>query len=150
MIDDSSFDIQIVTEPDDLEACLALRYDVFVTEQDVPLDEEVDGDDPNCAHVLVRDAGTPIGAARFKYANGAGKIRRVCVPHAARGRGIGAHIIQFIVAQMRAQPDCKVAKLGAQTHAIAFYERLGFEISSEEYLDANIPHKDMELDLTTS
>jgi predicted GNAT family N-acyltransferase len=43
-----------------------------------------------------------------------------------------------------------VAKLGAQTHAIAFYERLGFEISSEEYLDANIPHKDMELDLTTS
>ena len=40
MIDDSSFDIQIVTEPDDLEACLALRYDVFVTEQDVPLDEE--------------------------------------------------------------------------------------------------------------
>jgi ElaA protein len=72
-----------------------------------------------------------------------GKIGRVCVLPEVRGTGLGAALVRAAVARLRTVPGVTLAKLGAQTHAIGFYERLGFVATGPEYPDAGIPHRDM-------
>jgi ElaA protein len=144
-------DIIIATDPRDTGICMALRRAVFIDEQGVAEHEEVDGEDDACTHVLARFGTVPAGAARFRYLMDNGrhyaKIQRVCVPEGLRGYGVGTAIINFIIAQVRTDKRTRIIRLGAQTHALAFYRGLGFAEYGEEYDDAGIPHKDMELKL---
>lgn len=144
-------EIAIAKDPRDIGTCMALRRAVFIDEQGVPEHEETDGEDDSCTHVLARLGSVPAGAARFRYLKGGNetytKIQRVCVPEGLRGHGIGAAIIDFIVQQVRAERRTRIIRLGAQTHALGFYRSLGFREYGEEYDDAGIPHKDMQLKL---
>lgn len=90
-------DIRITQDKNDLLSCLQLRRTVFIEEQNVPEYEEVDGDDPNCEHVLLTIDETPVGAARLKYYDNFIKVQRVCVLEDYRGQGIGSNIINFII-----------------------------------------------------
>ncbi len=128
---------------DDLEACLALRREVFIEEQNVPEEIEMDGQEDKGIHLLVRDADTPVGTARLMILGDIGKIGRVCVAKSHRGRGLGEALMDKALEVLRAQPGVTRAKLSAQTQVIGFYEGLGFEAHGPEYLDANIPHRDM-------
>ncbi len=65
----------------------------------------------------------------------------------ARGTGLGAALIRAAIAEFRRHPGITTIRLGAQTHALGFYERLGFTATGPEYLDAGIPHRDMILPL---
>ena len=76
-----------------------------------------------------------------------GKIGRVCILPEARGLGLGAALIRAAVEEFRKRPQISRVKLGAQTHALGFYERLGFVAVGPEYLDAGILHRDMVLAL---
>lgn len=135
---------------DDLALCHALRRVVFIEEQNVPAAEEVDGRDAGALHLLARLAGQPVGCARVLLDAETGKIGRVCVLRDQRGRGIGVALIQAALAVLRDRPGITRAKLGAQTHAIGFYEKLGFQAIGAEYLDAGIAHQDMVLTLSES
>jgi predicted GNAT family N-acyltransferase len=86
--------------------------------------------------------------ARLLIEGGTGKIGRVCVLAEARGEGIGAALIRAAVADLAAMPGVSRAKLGAQVHALGFYERLGFVAVGPVYLDAGIEHRDMVLGLS--
>ena len=108
------------------------------------LADEVDGRDEAALHLLARLNGTPVGTARILLGDGYGKIGRVCVLAEARGRGIGAALIRAALDRLRAEEGIALARLGAQTHALGFYEALGFEACGPEYLDAGIPHRDMQ------
>ena len=88
-----------------------------------------------------------MGTARILVGSDYGKIGRVCVLTEARGEGIGAQLIRAAVARLRAEPGIVEARLGAQTHALGFYERLGFVAFGLDYLDAGMPHRDMRLRL---
>lgn len=127
----------------DLEACLKLRFEVFVDEQGVPVEEERDALDDTATHLLALQDGTPVGTARIVFQDDTAKIGRVCVVKTARGRGLGAKLIEACVSVARNQAGITRAKLGAQTHAIGFYEKLGFEVYGPVYLDAGIDHRDM-------
>jgi predicted GNAT family N-acyltransferase len=127
----------------DLEACLKLRFEVFVDEQGVPLKEERDALDDTATHLLALQDGTPVGTARIVFQGDTAKIGRVCVVKSARGTGLGAKLIEACVNVARNQAGITRAKLGAQTHAIGFYEKLGFEVYGPVYLDAGIDHRDM-------
>lgn len=128
----------------DLEACHRIRREVFIIEQSVPEAEELDGLDDRALHLLARDAdGQPVGTARILLKADTGKIGRVAVLRAARGTGLGAALIRAALQELRQQPGITQAQLGAQTHAIAFYEKLGFQAYGPEYDDAGIPHRDM-------
>ena len=140
-------DIRVVTHADDIAACLRVRRIVFIEEQGVSEDEEIDGRDPESTHVLVRDGATPIAAARVRILDDVAKIERVCVLTAHRGNGLGAQVMKFILTEVAADPKVKKARLGAQIHALAFYQKLGFVPFGDTYLDAGIPHRDMEIDL---
>ncbi len=131
----------------DIAACRQLRRTVFIEEQGVSEADEVDDLDDEAIHLLATQNGTPIGSARLLIQGHIGKIGRVCVLAEGRGTGLGAALMQAAVAELRRHPGVTKAKLGAQTHALGFYERLGFQAVGDVYSDAGIPHRDMVLDL---
>ncbi|WP_457646838.1 GNAT family N-acetyltransferase [Profundibacter sp.] len=128
----------------DLETCLLLRRKVFIDEQNVPEEEEIDAYDETAIHLLAFEGDTPVGTARIVVQGEVGKIGRVCVLKDYRGTGLGADLVNAALEQMRDLPDVTIARLGAQTHVLGFYERLGFAAFGDEYMDAGIPHFDME------
>ncbi len=136
--------IEIAQDAADLASCFALRRAVFMGEQDVSEAEEFDGEDDICTHIIAKLDGVTVGAARFQTKDNAVKIQRVCVTVAHRGKGIGADLIDFIAQHVKTARSEKRIILGAQVHAIPFYEKLGFTAFGAEYLDARIPHSDME------
>lgn len=128
-------------------ACAELRRKVFIEEQGVSEAEEIDGLDGECTHVLATSDGKPVGAARFRIVGDGVKIQRVCVSKEFRGKGAGAALIGFIVNYARRHSLAPFVRLGSQTHALEFYRKLGFEAYGDEYIDAGIPHRDMQLKL---
>lgn len=139
-----TLDIKIVQDAADMASCFALRRVVFIDEQAVPEADEIDGEDDACTHILATLHGDPIGTARFQLKNGSMKIQRVCVSPNHRGKNYGADLVNFIVDHVEHTGSAKRLYLGAQTHALAFYKKLGFSQYGPEYLDAGIPHYDME------
>jgi predicted GNAT family N-acyltransferase len=136
----------IIEETRDLAACHALRRTVFIDEQGVSEAEEMDDQDGAAIHLLARDGDRPLGSARLLIKGGTGKIGRVCVRADHRGQGLGAALIRAALEVLRAR-GLDQARLGSQTHAIGFYEKLGFVAEGPVYDDAGIPHRDMALNL---
>jgi len=130
----------------DIATCRHLRRVVFIEEQGVPEADEIDDKDDTAIHLLATDDGRPVGSARLLLTGTTGKIGRVCVLKSHRGTGLGAALIRAAIEELRAH-GMTTAKLGSQTHAIGFYERLGFTPTGPEYMDAGIPHRDMTLTL---
>jgi len=119
-------------------AAVPVRHAVFVDEQKVPAEIELDALDPLSLHALAFDgAGRVLGTGRLLPD---GHIGRMAVLRQARGNGVGSALLAALMQAARARGDREVA-LSAQTHAIAFYERFGFVAEGEEYDDAGIPHR---------
>ncbi|MEP3638537.1 MAG: GNAT family N-acetyltransferase [Paracoccaceae bacterium] len=133
-----------VSQTDDLATCLMLRRRVFIEEQGVSEEDELDDLDAVCMHLLVCVDGNPVGTARIVSKGKDVKIGRVCVLKNHRGAGLGAMLIREALQISKSDPTKSRAVLGAQTHAIEFYEGLGFAAFGPEYDDAGIPHRDME------
>lgn len=140
----------VIEETRDIALCLALRRVVFIEEQGVSEADELDDKDDEAVHLLAREGSLALGSARLLAESDTGKIGRVCVLPQGRGRGIGAALIRAGVAHFRQSADLAQVKLGAQTHALGFYESLGFQAVGPVYDDAGIPHRDMILKLKTN
>ena len=136
-----------ITETRDIATCRALRRVVFIEEQGVSEADEVDDLDDQAIHLLATLNGKPVGSARLLVLGEVGKVGRVCVLAETRGTGLGAALMRAAVERFRTEPGVKKVKLGAQTHALGFYERLGFTAFGPEFDDAGIPHRDMVLPL---
>lgn len=134
--------VKIVENQKELEDAYSVRKIVFVEEQNVHLEEEIDAYEDEAKHFVMYDEGSPIGAGRFRFVDGYGKVERICVLNKARKTGAGKTIMNAIENYAR-QKDIHKLKLNAQTHAIPFYAGLGYETVSEEFMDAGIPHKTM-------
>ncbi|GGO50648.1 GNAT family N-acetyltransferase [Streptomyces lasiicapitis] len=137
---------------EDLDACFAVRKEVFVAEQGVPEDLEYDEYDGGAVHVLALRSveGAPLGTGRLLLGDaavvkngdpdpGVGALGRLAVLAAARGLGVGARLVAAIEDAAR-ERGLHAVDLHAQTHALGFYERLGYEAYGAEFLDAGIPH----------
>jgi len=119
---------------------LSVRYDVFVTEQGVPLELERDDMDPLCIHAVAYDeAGAPAATGRLLPD---GHIGRMAVHRHARGTGLGRQVLEALMARGIADGH-KQLVLSAQTHAQGFYARSGFKPRGEITMDAGIPHIEM-------
>jgi len=128
----------------DIAACARLRRAVFIDEQGVPERVEQDGRDGAAHHILAMLDGRPVGCARILTEGEIGKIGRLCVLPAWRGRGIGAALIGACLAHMRSLPGLTRAQLGAQAHALGLYEKQGFVAHGPEFRDAGgQPHRMM-------
>ncbi len=116
-----------------------IRESVFIAEQAVPPELEWDSDDASAVHFLALEGDYPIGTARL-LANG--HIGRVSVLRDWRGLKVGDALMRAVLTEAE-RLGLQEQMLSAQVHATPFYERLGFEIVSGEYLEAGIPHVDM-------
>jgi predicted GNAT family N-acyltransferase len=123
-----------------------IRFAVFVEEQKVPAELEIDERDPLCVHALARgDDGRPVGTGRLLPD---GHIGRMAVLPDARKLGVGSALLTALMEEARRRGHAQ-ALLSAQTHAIAFYRRHGYAVVGGEYMDCGIPHVDMACDLGT-
>lgn len=121
----------------------ALRQQVFIVEQSVPAHIEWDEYDDKAIQLLATDeTGQAIACARILLA--CGRVGRMAVLQAWRGKGVGMALLQEAIAICKQQGLTQL-QLSSQTHAIQFYEKAGFVVTSDAYIDANIWHKDMVL-----
>ena len=116
-----------------------IRFTVFVEEQGVPLDIEMDAMDAHCLHAVAYRESAPVGTARLLPD---GHIGRMAVLKQWRGRGIGGRMLHALVEQARRRGEREVA-LSAQVHAVGFYRAHGFVEEGAEYLEAGIRHQAM-------
>ncbi len=130
-----------------MRIALAIRSHVFVDEQNVPPEEEIDAHDltdAEAVHALVRDdAGVPLGAGRY-YRLDANSVQmgRMAIEIDARGRGAGTQLLATLIADARARGFSRV-HLHAQVHAREFYRRAGFTDDGTPLWDAGILHQPM-------
>jgi predicted GNAT family N-acyltransferase len=121
---------------------------VFVEEQAVPPEEELDAYDADAVHFLARYAESEasekiVGAARLlDRGNGVGKVGRVAVLPEHRGLGVGVLLMGCIEVTARERGFTRL-DLDAQLHAIPFYEKLSYVADGDVFLDANIEHRHM-------
>jgi ElaA protein len=132
-----------ITPTTDRQTCYALRHQVFVVEQGYTAEGEVDALDPVSHHLLAHEDGVPVATARIHIDGDTAKIGRVCVIAARRGIGLGADLVNAAVA-LAAGVGVRRAVLGAQVHAVGFYEKLGFAPYGAPYDDEGEPHQMME------
>jgi predicted GNAT family N-acyltransferase len=148
-----AYEVRVAEDPADREACFTVRKEVFVGEQGVPEDIEYDAYDAVALHVLaVREDGVPLGTGRLLFGEAAagktggdasvGSLGRLAVTREARGLGVGAALVRGVEEAARAR-GLTAVDLHAQTHALGFYERLGYVAYGPEFPDAGIPHRAM-------
>lgn len=114
-----------------------VRHEVFVVEQNVPVELELDDDDPVSLHAVAYGPdGTAVATGRLLPD---GHIGRMAVREAARGRGVGGQVLEALVERGPAAGHAVLA-LNAQVHARGFYEAHGFSAEGAEFMDAGILH----------
>ena len=119
---------------------IRIRTLVFINEQLVPPELEWDGYDNDCWHVIASaNDAEYIATGRMLYD---GHIGRMAVLPEFRGQGIGSSMLNELI-NLAKQQGLKEVFLHAQTSAIEFYQKHGFIISSDEFMDAGIPHVTM-------
>ncbi|WP_066253032.1 GNAT family N-acetyltransferase [Neobacillus drentensis] len=140
-----------ITIDDELKVAFAIRKQVFVKEQGVPLEDEFDKFDTLdgiCEHILVHYNEQPVGTGRIRFINGVGKLERICILEPYRKFGIGKIIIKALE-EIAEERGASQVKLHGQTQAEGFYKKLGFRTSSNIFMEDGIPHILMLKELST-
>ncbi|MEY9843465.1 putative GNAT family N-acyltransferase [Streptacidiphilus sp. BW17] len=143
--------ITVATEAD-MADVRAVRLEVFVEEQNVPVELEYDELDATSVHLLARTAdGTPVGTGRLIHGaealaetgrDGVVLLGRLAVSKRVRGTGLGAALVRAIEDAGRERGGVEL-ELHAQVAALGFYEKLGYVAFGDVYPDAGIPHRSM-------
>lgn len=134
-----------VTTLDELIDALRIRVAVFVQEQGFEPGWDPDPADHEAEHFIAECEGRAVGTARLREVGpGAFKIERMAVLSAYRGRGIGTALTRHLVSRAERAGRCRVW-MDAQSHAMSFYEQLGFHAVSDEFCPwGDVPHVTME------
>ena len=121
-----------------------LRIEIFVKEQGVPEENEFDSFDLEVPHLVIFSDGEAVATGRFiPYGENTVKIGRFAVKKEKRGLHLGEKIVRELLRKAK-EDGAKTVCVGAQTHAVGFYEKCGFSlVGTPEYLEENIPHYDM-------
>lgn len=137
-----SVEFKIATDLEDLAKAFAVRCIVFCAEQDVPYTLERDKHDMAATHIIGEDRGEPVAAARIRFDKDCARLERIAIVKAYRGKSYGDELMRLMLKICAGKGYNKI-KLHAQTHAIAFYEKHGFVVEGEAFLDAGIEHLHM-------
>lgn len=144
-------DYKRITLENDLKVAFHIREEVFVKEQNVPLEEEFDEFDTLnklSEHILVYYNEQPVGTGRVRWVDGFGKLERICILEPYRKFGLGKVIIGTLE-EIAEEKGLSRVKLHGQTHAEGFYKKLGYQTSSDIFMEDGIPHVLMTKELVT-
>src|SRR5262245_18843953 len=129
--------VRILAWPEARADAMSVREAVFVVEQGVPPEIELDDWDARCEHALaIAPHGEVVGTGRLLPD---GHIGRMAVLREWRGRGVGGAILAALVDRAAVRGMRRIV-LNAQTHAVPFYARHGFAPFGDEFVEAEIPH----------
>jgi len=134
--------IRRVSSRRQLKQAFAIRVRVFVREQGVPAEIELDRDDARATHLLAMISGKAVGTARIVIRRRGAKIGRMAVLKTYRSKGAGKKLLQRAIATARRLGATKIY-LHAQVAVIGFYESMGFRCVGAVFDEAGIPHRKM-------
>jgi predicted GNAT family N-acyltransferase len=137
------WEIRAVRHQHELEAALALRYEVFCREQRVPVEEERDGRDAEGLHLIALEGEELLGTCRLVFVGSTVQFSRLAVAKAARRRGIATALLRRADAETQARGATRLV-LHAQTYARSLYEGNGYLARGREFTEAGIEHVAME------
>jgi predicted GNAT family N-acyltransferase len=121
-----------------------IRMRVFVSEQGVPRDIELDDDDQHAIHFLATSSGRAVGTARLVMRGKKAKVGRMAVLKKYRRKGIGAALLKRVIAAAKRR-GARIIFLHAQMTVIEFYEKMGFRCVGPVFDEAGIAHRQMVL-----
>jgi len=127
---------------------LKSRAEIFIMEQKI-FYLDMDDIDYDALHCFIKDGNRVIACLRAYYCDEQKtkvKIGRVLTT--SHGNGIGKMLMEKSISAIKQHYGCDRIYINSQKHAIGFYEKSGFKVTSEKFMEAGIPHKSMELDLT--
>ncbi len=131
--------IKSVEDEEEMKGALRIRKSVFIEEQGIPEEREMDGLDEEATHFLVEHDGDYIGTARIRIMDEKGKLERISVLKPYRGRGYGRELVKYLTEYCRDRGLSEVV-LHSQLRQKDFYEKCGFEPRGEVFLEAGIKH----------
>ncbi len=137
---------QVESEPE-MEAAIGVRFRVFVAEQSVPPEEELDEADATATHAIALYQGLVVGTGRLLWLeDGNAQIGRMAVDQDWRRKGVGGRILEFLeeLARSRGIPRCV---LHAQEYVKSFYAAHGYAEHGDVFMEVDIPHVEMRKDL---
>jgi predicted GNAT family N-acyltransferase len=134
--------IRRVSSGRELKKAFAIRLRVFVREQGVPTEIELDRDDRRAIHFLATSVGRTLGTARVVMHGRSAKIGRMAVLKTYRRKGVGAALLKRAISTARKLGAAKIY-LHAQVAVIGFYEALGFHAVGRKFDEAGIAHRKM-------
>ena len=133
-------EVRVAETPEEIEAVKALRLRVFVDEQGVPAEEEIDDLDATATHAVALLDGVVVGTGRMYGAEtGTAHVGRMAVDADHRRRGVGGRVLTLLEDQARLDGAANVV-LDAQAYVKAFYERHGYAAVGDPFLEVNIEH----------
>lgn len=132
------------TESPFYKDALKIRYDVFIKEQHVPEELEIDELETAAEHMVMYENEQPVGTGRiYECEKGVYQIQRVAIDKRYRGQGIGFLLMKEVENHIGKKQANAEMVLDAQIHALPFYEKLGFVSEGPVFMDAGISHKKM-------
>ena len=134
--------VRQVSSKKEVAQAFAIRMRVFVTEQGVPAEIELDRDDAQAIHFLALISDRAVGTARVVFHRGGAKIGRMAVLKSYRGRGVGTKLLERAIAASKRKRARRIY-LHAQVGVIGFYQSAGFRASGPVFAEAGIPHRKM-------
>ena len=136
-------DVRVAANSSEVDEALELRRRVFVGQQGVTLDADRDGLDRTALHLVAVDGSHVVGTCRLVFDGPLARLGRMAVEDDYRGRGLGAAILAEAEQQARAAGSERI-RLHAQIAARSLYERGGFVVQGQEFMEEGIPHLTME------
>jgi predicted GNAT family N-acyltransferase len=134
--------IRKVRNKSELNKAFKIRTTVFVEEQNVPLDLEIDGLDTEAEHFIFYLKDKPIGCARLRTDKDFAKLERIAIIIEYRCKGYGKQLTNFLIDYCK-QKKYKEIRLHSQTNVLDFYKKLGFKPVGKNFFEAGIEHIEM-------
>jgi predicted GNAT family N-acyltransferase len=131
--------VSIAHTQEDFFRLIRLREEVFVFEQKVPLEIELDDEDDRATHLIARVGREVVGTARLVVKGTAGKIGRMAVKRGWRKKGVGEKLLEALMPIARERGVSNLV-LHAQTSVVPFYQKQGFRTEGEDFIEAGIQH----------
>jgi len=142
------YSVRLIEASSDLQAAFAIRRAVFVKGQNVAPEEEFDAYETVSFHFLAVDAvGTPVGTGRWRFTDKGIKIERIAVLETHRGQGIGAQVMDTLLAHIARHPERgdHTIYMHAQVQVVDFYRPMGFRTVGDVFDECGIMHYKMVL-----
>ncbi|MGB7998563.1 MAG: GNAT family N-acetyltransferase [Anaerobacillus sp.] len=134
--------VNVVQSKKELDDAFRVRQTVFVEEQNVPAELEIDEHETHAIHFVAYDDDRAVAAGRFRILKETAKVERICVERSHRKTGLGQKLMDAIECHAH-ELHLNKLKLNAQISAVGFYEKIGYSTISKEFMDAGILHVTM-------